>query len=227
MPEIDAKVTSVNLPPTLKFQMYKHLFQNKIKYDEVWRATWLGKFEAHFNFEIADANLSECLSSCQSDFQKAFNSLTTTATSSTQNTAPFFYSFDKLNYRDTLELTAFKAPGGGPELKFSLNLRLSYDGFLYPPSNQQLTLKVDEIVSNHNCDGWHLLDESELAKFPRALLFAQTILGTSDRPPCFLYYHEDMQRMDLKFRDVTSTCYVYIQFEPGYPVHDFTDDLWY
>ena len=33
--------------------------------------------------------------------------------------------------------------------------------------------------------------------------------------------------MDLKFRDVTSTRYLYIQFEPGYPVHDFRDDLWH
>lgn len=194
--------------------------------DEDWRSTWLGKFAAQFNFGIADANLSGCLSLYQSDFQAAFSSLTTTATCPTQNTAPYFYDFDELNYRATLELSAFKTPEGGPVLKFALNLRLSNDGFLYPPSNQ-LTLKVAKTVPNHNCDGWHLLDESELAKFPRAIMFAQTILGTSDRPPCFLYYHEDEQRMDLKFRDVTSTRYVFVQFEPGYPVHDFTDDLWY
>lgn len=156
MSEIDAEETSVkDLPPSLKFEMYKHLFPKKKCYvllDEDWRATWLAKFAAQFNFGIADANLSGCLSLYQSDFQTAFISLTTTATSPTQNTAPYFYYFDELNYRATLELSAFKTPGGGPVLKFALNLRLSNDGFLYPPSNQ-LTLKVGETVPNHNCDG--------------------------------------------------------------------------
>ena len=114
-----------------------------------------------------------------------------------------------------MELSAFKTPGGGSQLKFAINLRLFNDGFLYPPSNQ-LKLKVEETVPNHNCDGWHLLAEAELTNFPTAVLFAQEFLGMSTRPPCFLYYHESLQRMDLKFRNqlVTSMC-------------SLNDDLWY
>eukprot|EP00981_Chlorochromonas_danica_P009926 scaffold2913_cov181-Ochromonas_danica.AAC.20 len=71
----------------------------------------------------------------------------------------------------------------------------------------------------------HLLSEAELEKFPTTVAFAQQFLLTTDRTRCMLFYHEDQQRMDLKFKNSDTNRFCYIQFEPGFPEMYFNEDL--
>lgn len=208
------------IPSDLKFVMYKKLFpypKNVIIFEPEWREAWFQKFSEQFNFKIADDNLAAFLSKYESDIENSFMNFDKT-THQPERNWPFIYRVDELLYRATMVLSTF--PNDGTMI-CALNIRLSNDGFLYPP-NRQLRKLQENTVSNHKRSGWYLLTKDEVLKFPTAVNFAEKILGSSWK--CMMYYHKDEQRMDLKFKHLNT--FVFVQFEPGYPETYFDDNLW-
>lgn len=173
-----------------------------------WRETWFQKFSDQFNFKIANDHLSAFLSafgeSIDIKFKKFDKSIHQPKSEWT-----FFYFYDKLNYRATVDLITFPEKG---VMTCALNIRLSNDGFLYPPNRL-----------SENLGGWHLLLKDEVLKIFTDVAFVEKVLGTSSWK-CMIYYHEDEQRMDLKFRYMNVL--VCVQFETGYPETFLDDDVW-
>lgn len=221
--EIDEGTSFKDLPAVTKFAMYKALFPKKrmvVVLPEGWREHYFETLSRQFDFKIADDNLAACLYAHESAMVHEFQVFDLSKVGT--HKSYYIYEFDKLHYRATLELSVFRGPDGCLHVTF--NLRLSNDGFLYPPSGELQKMK-STTVEHHNSARWYLLHRDELSKLPRVVELAKNVLGTSETPKCSLFYNEAIQRMDLKFKfEDKGVC---IQFEPGYPETYFDEDLWY
>jgi hypothetical protein len=179
-----------------------------------------------FDLSICNDNFIACVSSHKATILNLYENCS--KTTRVNSVHPFIYDFDHLAYRMTLEIENLAVSSG--TVISGVIIRLSTDGFHYPPM-ANLKLHRPKSVTNHKSTHWNLLHKDELLKVPSVVSFVKEFLGlTTADPQCQLVYHEDNQRIDLKFRTagaVSFPHFVHIQFEPGFPDTYFDDDLWY
>jgi len=208
---------------TTKYLLYSHLFptdKDVLVLSEEDRTRWIKKFESLFDLTIADNNLSSCLGSFGDEMMAIFRG--TSRTELCKNVYEFFYHFDQLTYKATLEISCFSHHQFGKQL--AATLHLSNDGFFYG-SADNFILHKSEPMDHHNSSNWYLLDKKkEIANFPTALKFAQDMMQITAIPDGQIFYSSTNQRMDIKFRH--DNLIVAVQFEPGCPINDFDEDLW-
>jgi hypothetical protein len=140
-----------DLPPSLKLAMYKQLFPHPSVTAVLpanWRQTWGSRLSEQFDFSILDANVKSCLALYEEEFVREFASASRAKPSTV--TSAYFYDFGKLTYRCTFELCTFRTKRG---LVSGCNVRLSNDGFLYPPVDR-LQRVQSGTVANDTTTGW-------------------------------------------------------------------------
>lgn len=146
------KETFAETSYTTKYLLYSHLFptdKDVLVLSEEDRSMWIKKFESLFDLTIADNNLNACLGSFGTEMISLFHN--TSRMNLSKNTYEFFYFFDQLTYKATLEISCFLHHQFGKQL--AATLRLSNDGFFYgSPDNS--VLHKSEPMDHHNSPNW-------------------------------------------------------------------------
>ena len=187
-----------SLPPFLKFSLYKELFPSVHSVAFVspsQKVKWISQMMNQFDLSLCDQNFLSFITLFKAEVLKLSHKLPQTNFPA-QSTYKFYYEFDKLTYTSTMESSCFLTGGG---YLSGINIRLSNHGFLYP-SHANLSLKSRIPVANHNRADWYMLHTSILSKFPSVVGFVKEFLNISGDPQCQFFYHDEDQRMDLKFR---------------------------
>lgn len=146
------KETFAETSYTTKYHLYRHLFPTEkdvLLLSEEDRSRWMKKFESLFDLTIADNNLNACLEFCGADITNLFHR--TSRANLSKNLFDFYYSFDKLTYKATLEISCFRHYQFGMQL--AATLHLSNDGFFYG-SPDNFFLHKAEPMDHHNSSNW-------------------------------------------------------------------------
>eukprot|EP01040_Poterioochromonas_malhamensis_P017624 gene17624-20313_t len=211
-----------------KLLMNRKVFPSPRKvanFKECWRDTRFDKIRDHFDFKMADDNLTVFLNTTVngetygSILANEFIKLNKTGIQCKKEMT-FYYCFDRLTYLCTVDWSTFPCNGA---FKSALTIRLSSDAFLQSPVRNLTNLQENTKPTHYRSDGWLVLSREEELLFPAAILLAQEVLGCNNWK-CLMHYKDEDQRMDLMFSHLN--CLIIFQFEPGFPESFFDEDLW-
>lgn len=155
--EIDEDTPLADVPPSVKFLLYSHLYPNQSRGPALvmlpgCRDIWMAKLAEQFNFRIVNENVANLLLTHKATLLSSFLSIDQTSViPSTPQKYTVQYAHDRLVYAATVNV-AVSISKSSQRWK-SLNLHMSNDGFLYAPRTS-LALQDTATYTHHRSDNW-------------------------------------------------------------------------
>jgi len=216
-------MTSSEDEDSLDFLMYKHLLDHRIRggvlpngLRELLKETQPERFDLKKIAQIFDAWYT-AFQKKETELKKPWFPVAANVVSANRQRDYLEYHYDNLTWRAD-DWIQCRRDGG-----LVLNIKLANDGFLYKSRDQMETLG-DELISQHQCGGWVLLDITKyLEHFEGLMRFAEWWTGTSSTLKYIVLYNYSHDRLDFKAFDDEHDTQVTITYERFQPVSELKD----